>query len=153
MPSLPAVPPLFSLLAIPLTAYSAHCARSLVEAPVITTPHHNLLSSASTLLATITFGFMWFSRLPTTSEMLTGILFLYSQSYQPLRLVSNPDPYRWIPQKATGFRWSPACSCDTGCPLSFESHNVEPRVAKNLLFSCAQLSLHDGTNAVRYLDE
>jgi zinc transporter 5/7 len=76
VPSLPAVP-LLSLLAIPLAAYSTQCGRSSVEASVITTPHHNLLSSASALLATITFGFMWFSRLPTTLEALTAILFLY----------------------------------------------------------------------------
>lgn len=48
---------------------------------VITTPHYNLLSSASALLATITFGFMWFSRLPTTTEILMGIFLLYGQSW------------------------------------------------------------------------
>jgi zinc transporter 5/7 len=94
VPSLPAVP-LLSLLAIPLAAYSAQCERSSVEALVITT-HHNLLSSASTLLATIAFGFMWFSRLPTTSEIFMGILFLYGQSQSFTANGPNPDPCRWI---------------------------------------------------------
>jgi zinc transporter 5/7 len=98
VPSLPAVP-LLSLLAIPLAAYSAHCGRSLVEAPVITTPHHNLLSSASTLLATITFGFMWFSRLPTTSEMLAGILFLYGQSHHSWRMIPTLTRIGGYPKK------------------------------------------------------
>lgn len=78
VPSHPAVP-LFSLLAIPLAAYSAQCGRNSIEASVSTTPQYNLLSSASALLATISFGFIWFSRLPTTSEILMGALFLYGQ--------------------------------------------------------------------------
>lgn len=104
MPSL-AVVPLFSLLAIPLAAYSAQSGRNSVEASVFTAPQYNLLSSASALLATISFGFMWFSRLPTASETLTGILFLYGQSQScPGEMASlNPDPYRWIPHKVTGF--------------------------------------------------
>ncbi|KAH9989852.1 cation efflux family-domain-containing protein [Russula vinacea] len=101
VPSLPTVP-LLSLLAIPLAAYSAYsaqCGRSSVEASVITTPHHNLLSSASALLATITFGSMWFSRLPSTSEMLTGILFLYG-GYPKRLQVSDGLPHAPMTQVA-----------------------------------------------------
>lgn len=91
VPSLPAVP-LFSLLAIPLAAYSAQCGRNSVEASVLSAPRYNLLSSASALLATISFGFIWFSRLPTTSEIFMGILFLYGG--YPIKLqVSDGLPH------------------------------------------------------------
>lgn len=98
MPSLPAVS-LFSLLAIPLAAYSAQCGRNSVEASVFSAPKYNLLSSASALLATISFGFIWFSRLPTTSEILMGILFLYGQlqSCRGEMFSLDSDLYRWIP--------------------------------------------------------
>jgi solute carrier family 30 (zinc transporter), member 5/7 len=70
----------FSLCAIPLAAYSTQYGRSSFEAPVTTTPQYNLLSSASTFLATVTFGSMWFSRLPTTAEISMGIFLLYGLS-------------------------------------------------------------------------
>ncbi|KAF8498709.1 cation efflux protein [Russula emetica] len=91
VPSIPAVP-LFSLLAIPLAAYSTQCGRNSVEASVFTAPQYNLLSSASALLATISFGFIWFSRLPTTSEILMGILFLYG-GYPKKLQVSDGLPH------------------------------------------------------------
>ncbi|KAI9464557.1 cation efflux protein, partial [Lactarius psammicola] len=67
----------FSLLAIPLVAYSSHYGRSSFDAPVAASPQYYMVSSASAFLATITFGFMWFSRLPTTTEILMGIFLSY----------------------------------------------------------------------------
>jgi hypothetical protein len=74
-------------------------------------------------------------------------------------LVSSPrvralSPYsRRIPKKVTGFQRPSTCSGDSDCPLLSKCYNVKPRIAKNLLFSCAELGLHDGTNVVRHLDE
>ncbi|KAH9066599.1 cation efflux protein, partial [Lactarius vividus] len=79
VPPSPAVS-LFSLLAIPLVAYSSHHGRSSFDAPVAATPQYYMLSSASAFLATIAFGFMWFSRLPTTTEILMGIFLSYGRS-------------------------------------------------------------------------
>ncbi|KAH9036312.1 cation efflux protein [Lactarius pseudohatsudake] len=76
VPPSPAVS-LFSLLAIPLVAYSSHHGRSSFDAPVATTPQYYMLSSASAFIATIAFGSMWFSRLPTTTEILMGIFLSY----------------------------------------------------------------------------
>ncbi|KAH9993673.1 cation efflux family-domain-containing protein [Russula compacta] len=83
---------LFSLWAIPLAAYSAQYGRGSFEAPVITTPQHNLLSSASALLTTIAFGYMWFSRVPTTTEILMGILLSYG-GYPKKLQVSDGLPH------------------------------------------------------------
>ncbi|KAI9440478.1 hypothetical protein H4582DRAFT_1937084 [Lactarius indigo] len=47
------------------------------DAPVAATPQYYMLSSASAFLATIAFGSMWFSRLPTTTEILMGIFLSY----------------------------------------------------------------------------
>jgi zinc transporter 5/7 len=71
---------LFSLLAIPLVAYSFHHGRSSFDAPVAATSQYYILSSATAFLATITFGLLWFSRLPTTTEILMGIFLTYGQS-------------------------------------------------------------------------
>ncbi|KAH8978072.1 cation efflux protein, partial [Lactarius akahatsu] len=79
VPPSPAVS-LFSLLAIPLVAYSSHHGRSSFDAPVATTPQYYMLTSASAFIATIAFGSMWFSRLPTTTEILMGIFLSYGQS-------------------------------------------------------------------------
>ncbi|KAI0305962.1 cation efflux family-domain-containing protein [Multifurca ochricompacta] len=68
---------LFSLLAIPLAAYSTQYGRNSFEGPITTAPQYYLLSSGSALMATISFGFMWFSRLPTTTEILMGIFLSY----------------------------------------------------------------------------
>ncbi|KAH9072187.1 cation efflux protein [Lactarius deliciosus] len=76
VPPSPAVS-LFSLLAIPLVAYSSHHGRSSFDAPVAATPQYYMLSSASAFIATIAFGSMWFSRLPTTTEILMGIFLSY----------------------------------------------------------------------------
>ncbi|KAH9176001.1 cation efflux protein [Lactarius sanguifluus] len=79
VPPSPAVS-LFSLLAIPLVAYSSHHGRSSFDAPVAATPQYYMLSSASAFIATIAFGSMWFSRLPTTTEILMGIFLSYGRS-------------------------------------------------------------------------
>ncbi len=79
MPTSPGVS-LFSLWPIPLLAYSSHYWRNSFDAPVAATPKYYMLSSVSAFLATITFGFMWFSRLPTTEEILMGIFMSYGQS-------------------------------------------------------------------------
>ncbi|KAI9511526.1 hypothetical protein F5148DRAFT_993579, partial [Russula earlei] len=83
---------LFSLLVIPPAAYFTRYSRSSFEAPVITTPYYNLLSSTSALLATITFGYTWFSRLPTTTEILMGILLSYGQSHSATANDLKPGP-------------------------------------------------------------
>ncbi|KAI0296031.1 cation efflux family-domain-containing protein [Russula brevipes] len=75
-PQVPAVS-VVSLLAIPLAACSAQYGRNSFDTPVMITSQYYLLSSASTLLATIAFGFMWFSRLPTTTEILVGLFLSY----------------------------------------------------------------------------
>src|SRR5258707_15722203 len=90
----PPSPPvsLFSLLAIPLAAFSTRYGRSPFDATVFTTPHYNLLSSASALVASITFGFMWFSpsRLPTTTEILMGNVVIVSQTLMTNNLKPVP---------------------------------------------------------------
>jgi hypothetical protein len=145
---------LFSLLTIPLVAYSSQYGRSSFDAPVAATPQYYMLSSASAFLATITFGFMWFSRLPTTTEILMGIFLSYGQSQSFLWKYSKPQsPCRWLSKEVTGSRRPHTCSGNTGRSRSSEYHNVEPRVAKNLLFPCAQFVLHDDTNVIWYLDE
>jgi len=75
----PPSPPVsfFSRLAIPLAAFSARFGLSQSDATVLTISHYNLISSTSAFLASITFGFMWFSRLPTTTEILMGVSLLY----------------------------------------------------------------------------
>lgn len=79
MPPSPAVS-LFSLLAIPIVAYSSYYGRNSFDTSVAATPQYYMLSSASAFLATITFGLLWFSRLPTTTEILMGILLTYGRS-------------------------------------------------------------------------
>ncbi|KAI0272645.1 cation efflux family-domain-containing protein [Gloeopeniophorella convolvens] len=76
VPPTPVVP-LFSLLAIPLAAYSTQYRQSLSELSLSTSPQYYTISATSVLAATVAFGFMWFSRLPTTTEMLMGLFLSY----------------------------------------------------------------------------
>jgi hypothetical protein len=99
VPPSPAVS-LLSLCAIPLVAYSAQIGRSSFEAPVTTIPQYNLLSSASTFLATVSFGSMWFSRLPTTAEILMGILLSYGPSPSLWCGGSGFDPFQVHTQRS-----------------------------------------------------
>ncbi|KAI0255785.1 cation efflux family-domain-containing protein, partial [Lactifluus subvellereus] len=120
---LTSVPPspvvsLFSLCAIPLAAYSAQYRRSSFEAPVTTSPQYNLLSSASTFLATITFGSMWFSRLPTTAEILMGIFLSYVKCFQ----------------------WPSAGSGDAGRPLPLKTIMSNPESRRIFYFLVLNLS-------------
>ncbi|KAH9000237.1 cation efflux protein, partial [Lactarius akahatsu] len=96
VPPSPAVS-LFSLLAIPLVAYSSHHGRSSFDAPVATTPQYYMLTSASAFIATIAFGSMWFSRLPTTTEILMGIFLSYGQSQSFLWKVQVPEGLTHVP--------------------------------------------------------
>jgi len=144
----------FSLLAIPLVAYSSHYGRSSFDAPVAATPQYYMVSSASAFLATITFGFMWFSRLPTTTEILMGIFLSYGQSQSfRWKVFQTQSHCRRISKEVTGSRRPHTCSGNTGRSRSSQYHNVEPGVAKNLLFPYAQSVLHDDTNVIWYLDE
>jgi zinc transporter 5/7 len=85
---------LFSLLAIPLVAYSSHHGRSSFDAPVAATAQYYMLSSVSAFLATITFGLLWFSRLPTTTEILMGIFLTYGGYPKRLQV---PEGLTYVP--------------------------------------------------------